>query len=284
MNAEQRTAEDELISAFEAGKVEGADFPHEHHVRVAWGLARRYGREDGLRRMIAGIRDMGARAGRPEAYHETITRAWFELIADAKDLDGDSVLFDRGLLSRYYSPGRLRDGRQRWVEPDLHPLGLPAPDQAQPELLHAVLRRVPTAVGVVAAHDDGAVHAATVSSITSVSRMPPLVSVCLSTRSRMLTLIRRAPTFSISVLAAKQSELADHFAAADRGDGTAQFTGVSHQLGSFGPVIDQATAWIGCRRHALYECGDHHIVLGLVGEAIAGADGPALVRQDGTYL
>jgi hypothetical protein len=120
----QSMRSDDLLGAFQAGAIDSSEFRHEHHVRVAWGLARRYGREAGLRRMIAGIREMGARAGHPEAYHHTITRAWFELTADAEELPADSILFERKLLSRYYTPERLSKGRERWVEPDLRPLRL----------------------------------------------------------------------------------------------------------------------------------------------------------------
>jgi hypothetical protein len=111
-----------LIEAFEAGAIAPADFPHARHVRVAWGLAQRHGRQEGLRRMVAGIRQLLARAGRPDAYHETISRAWFELIASADDLDAVPELFDKRLLERYYSPPRLAAGRERWLEPDLAPL------------------------------------------------------------------------------------------------------------------------------------------------------------------
>lgn len=282
MDSTRQALTDALVDSFEAGRIEGADFPHEHHVRVAWGLARRYGREEGLRRMSAGIRAMGARAGRPEAYHHTITRAWFELIADAESLEADSILFDRTLLNRYYTPERLQGGRERWLAPDLHPLGLPAPGQEHP--FAAVLRRIPTAVGVIAAHLDGEVHATTVSSITSVSRTPPLLSVCLSNGSRMLDLIRRTPNFSLSILAADQPEFAARFATQDRGVGAEQFAGIAHQLGRFGPVIDRAAAWIGCERRAVHACGDHHIVLGAVSAASAGTEQRALVRRDSTYL
>ena len=112
----------ELIDAFERGEIDGADFPHDRHVRVAWGLARHYGAEDGLRRLIAGIRSIAVRAGRPDAYHETITRAWYELITRAEDLERAPELFDKRLLGLYYSRARLAAGRDRWLEPDLQPL------------------------------------------------------------------------------------------------------------------------------------------------------------------
>jgi hypothetical protein len=124
---------DELIAAFEAGTVEGDAFPHEAHVRVTWELIARYGREEAFPRLVAGIRGIAARAGKPEAYHETITRAWYELIAGAAELDEHPELLDRSLLGRFYSAGALAAGRERWVEPDLHPLGLPPPAAAPPE-------------------------------------------------------------------------------------------------------------------------------------------------------
>ena len=75
--------------------------------------------------MAAGIRSMAARSGRPDAFHETITRAWFELIADTPALDDDSELYDRSLLRRFYSAERLAAGRHEWLEPDLGPLIAP---------------------------------------------------------------------------------------------------------------------------------------------------------------
>jgi len=115
----------ELLRAFEAGSIGAADFPHEAHVRVTWALTRRYEREEAFRRLVAGIRDIAGRAGRPDVYHETITRAWFELIAGADDLDAHPELFDKRLLERYYSRAALAAGRACWVEPDLQPLRLP---------------------------------------------------------------------------------------------------------------------------------------------------------------
>jgi hypothetical protein len=113
-----------LIEAFQAGGIDGSVFSHEDHVRVARGLAERYGHDEGLRRMIAGIRAMAARAGRPEAYHETITRAWYELIASTGDLAGAPELFDKRLLEHFYSPERMAAGRQRWLTPDRQQLRL----------------------------------------------------------------------------------------------------------------------------------------------------------------
>lgn len=113
-----------LLDDFEAGRIH--TFPHEHHVRVAWELSRRYQREDAYARLVSGIRRIAAHAGVPDKYHETMTRAWFELVGQAETLDGHPELRNRSLLARYYSSGRLEAGRHEWLEPDLKPLLLPA--------------------------------------------------------------------------------------------------------------------------------------------------------------
>jgi hypothetical protein len=112
------------LDDFEAGRISGSEFPHERHLRVAWGLSRRYEREEAFGRLAAGIRGIASRAGVPGKYHETMTRAWFELAAQAEALEAHPELLDRSLLSRYYSPERLAAGRHKWLEPDLRPLVL----------------------------------------------------------------------------------------------------------------------------------------------------------------
>lgn len=273
----------ELLAAFEADELGHDQFPHAHHVRVAWGLARKYGPTEGLERLSDGIRGIATRAGRPDAFHVTITRAWFQLISSVDDLDKHRALFDKGLLARYYSSERLAAGRRDWLPPDLHPLRLPAPDPPRIEF-GSVLRRIPTAVAVLATRVDHSVHATTVSSITSVSRDPALVSVCLRNGSRTLELLHHAESFSLSVLASDQGEIADRFADTGRPEGAAQFAGVAHHMSAFGPVLDGAAVQMGCELHAQHRCGDHHILVGAIRTAEASATLAPLVRRDGTYL
>ena len=113
-----------LLDDFEAGRIRGSEFSHERHLLVAWSLSRRHPHEEAFDRLAAGIRGIAARAGVPGKYHETMTRAWFELVAQAESLDRHPELLDRSLLASYYSTERLEAGRHEWLEPDLRPLDL----------------------------------------------------------------------------------------------------------------------------------------------------------------
>jgi len=123
--------DDELITTFEDDTIAPAAFSHERHVRVAWLLARQYGEVDGFARLVVGIKSMAVRAGKPDAFHLTMTRAWFELIALVDDVDGAPELLDKSIIKRFYSPERIAEGRTQWLEPDLHPLQFPLPAAAE---------------------------------------------------------------------------------------------------------------------------------------------------------
>jgi hypothetical protein len=114
-----------LLAGVRERRFGGTALRHAVELRGRLRLARKYGRRDGLERLIAGIRHVARSAGRPGAYHVTITRAWFELISSADGLADHDELFDKTLLERYYSPEQLASGREQWLEPDLQPLRLP---------------------------------------------------------------------------------------------------------------------------------------------------------------
>lgn len=272
-----------LLTAFAEGRVDNAGFSHARHLQVAWMLSRRYPRAQAFEKLTAGIQGIAARAGRPEAFHHTITRAWFELIASIEDPDDYPELLDKTLLTRYYSAARLAAGRERWLEPDLHPLLLPAPSAkgSEGDNLRA-LASIPTCVMVLATHAQGVVHATTISSFSCVSHQPALISVCLADGSRALRLVCEAGAFALSALSVGQDDLGARFADANRPDGRAQFAGVAHHLSPYGPLIEQAAAWIGCRLAGTQAWGDHHIVIGQLGFAEVSGRRP-LLRHNGRY-
>lgn len=104
----------------------------------------------------------------------------------------------------------------------------------------------------------------TIGSFTSVSLNPPLISFNVQCRSRIHPLIVAADRFAIHILSADQVALSEHFAAPNLSD-EEQFRTVAHQLGpDRTPILDGVLAVITCTRHAVYEAGDHSILLGRV--------------------
>ncbi|MGW3043550.1 hypothetical protein ACWC9T_26680 [Kitasatospora sp. NPDC001159] len=106
-------------------------FGHRQHVRLTWLAVRRHGATAALDLVCEGIRRTATRAGTPQKFHVTMTRAWVELVAHhaegAADFEEFAArhpeLLDQRLLDRHYRPGTLADERARtaWVEPDLTP-------------------------------------------------------------------------------------------------------------------------------------------------------------------
>ena len=148
--------------------------------------------------------------------------------------------------------------------------------------LRALFREVPSPVGVVtvAVGDDAA--GLTVDSLVSLSVDPPLVGIALGRHAALHELLREAGTFAISILAAGQEHLAQHFA---RGvPPIAHWTGIEAVPGELGaPLLEGALGWLECKLAFEREVGDHTL---FVGEVISVRHGPgreALVHLRRSY-
>jgi len=135
------SAVDAIASRFQAAAIAKAEWTHEAHLTMgAWHVAR-FGSEQALDRLRAGIRALNDAHGTVNSdtggYHETITRAYVLLIAAflgarpaGEEIDASvaallaSPLAARDALLRHYSRERLFSvaARRGWVEPDLQPL------------------------------------------------------------------------------------------------------------------------------------------------------------------
>jgi flavin reductase (DIM6/NTAB) family NADH-FMN oxidoreductase RutF len=305
--ASLRLDDDEFIATFERGGFGGGDFPHKAHIRMAWMYVTRVGPEAAIDRAAGGIRALAKANGQPTLYHDTLTRAWVYLVADAvtkspsanfeEFLARNPQLLDKRLLLAYYSPDVLSSAQARatWIAPDLAPIpGAPKSSVGgrEPEDVPAVagadylaaFGSVPTAVAVMAATDGVNVHGMTASSVTSLSMDPPLVLVCVQRESRILPMIRASTHFSVSFLSDRQPDVARHFASPQRAAGAAQFHGIPHRAGRFGlPILTDASAWLACDLWCEYPGGDHAIVCGLVREA-SGRDAHPLVSYSQRLL
>jgi hypothetical protein len=129
--------DDAFVEAFESCRLPAAQFHHADHIRLAWILLGRMSEEQATARIELDIRRFAAHNGVSGKYHHTITLAWMKLVAAARRATPEPCvfdefaerhreLFDRKILSRYYTSERLaaREAKMGWVEPDL--LDLPS--------------------------------------------------------------------------------------------------------------------------------------------------------------
>lgn len=151
------------------------------------------------------------------------------------------------------------------------------------DALRAVMRRLPSPVTVVTTACDGEVRGITIGSFTSASLEPALVTFNVSRKSPMLGLLERAEEFVVHFLRDSQSLMSEHFAVPDR-TGQEQFATVEHTLSANGvPLIDGVLARLSCSVEAVYDAGDHAVILGLVRETAELSLGKPLLYFDRGY-
>jgi flavin reductase (DIM6/NTAB) family NADH-FMN oxidoreductase RutF len=128
-----------------------------------------------------------------------------------------------------------------------------------------VAGRFTTGISVVATKDAGIDYAMTVSAFTSVSLEPLMVLICVEKVTRFHRAVASSGLWAVSMLSDDAEDVARWFA--EKGRPTArQLADYPHHPGPATgmPVLDCAMAVIECRTEAVYEGGDHDIVLGEV--------------------
>lgn len=138
-----------------------------------------------------------------------------------------------------------------------------------------------TGVAVVTARDsEGRNRGITVNSFSSVSLDPPLVLFCLDKAAMSFETFQQAKSFAVNVLAEHQHELSVRFATA----AVDKWDGVAYELWPGGlPVLHDCLANLACRREALYQGGDHVIILGRVERLQSAGDLDPLVYFQSDY-
>jgi len=132
---------DDFVAQFHERTLPKSEWTHAAHLSVGAWHVHRYGVEEAVNRLRQGIRALNESHGTANTdsggYHETITRAYAQLIAEF--LGGhpeSSTLFQRvgallgsplahkDALLEYYSKDRLMSSaaRREWNRPDLKPL------------------------------------------------------------------------------------------------------------------------------------------------------------------
>ena len=122
-----------------------------------------------------------------------------------------------------------------------------------------------TGVTIVTAHDaNGAPIGLTANSFTSVSLDPPLLLVCVANSSGSAETLRSADHFAVNVLQIGQQPTSNRFA----GKGEDRFANTPWEVGETGvPVLTGSLSTFECSRDAVYEAGDHFILIGRVAKA-----------------
>lgn len=82
--------DEELTDAWEAGAAlhDGVGVNHVEHLRIAWVLHRRHGRQEARRRLLTGTERACAIHGCPEKFDPALTERWARVIADTTERDG----------------------------------------------------------------------------------------------------------------------------------------------------------------------------------------------------
>jgi flavin reductase (DIM6/NTAB) family NADH-FMN oxidoreductase RutF len=148
--------------------------------------------------------------------------------------------------------------------------------------LRTLLGRFPTGVAVVTVDANGQQLGLTIGSLVRLSLDPPLVGFAVSRQAAMHELLREAGGGAISLLAAGQEWLAEHFA---RGvPPIAMWHGVATEAGAGrAPLLAGALGWIEVVIRDEVEAGTHTFFACDVLRVEPGMDAPPLVRLRGSF-
>ncbi|WP_198008676.1 flavin reductase family protein [Ahrensia sp. R2A130] len=137
-----------------------------------------------------------------------------------------------------------------------------------------------TGVTIVTARDgDGAPVGMTASSFSSVSMNPPLVLWSAAKKALSGEAFRDAQHFAVHVLHTEQSDLSNRFAKT----GTDKFSGLDWNGDANSvPELPDVLARFECSQYAVYEGGDHWIIVGEV-TSFEHMSGKGLLHVAGGY-
>ncbi len=134
--------------------------------------------------------------------------------------------------------------------------------QAAARRFRDVLGSFASGITVITTTSGGEPVGMTCQSFSSVSLDPPLITFIPARTSRAWPLIQRAGRFCVNILAADQ----EHVSAQMASKGADKFAGIdwSPAEATGSPVIAGTLAHLDCTIHAVYEGGDHYVVIGRV--------------------
>jgi flavin reductase (DIM6/NTAB) family NADH-FMN oxidoreductase RutF len=145
--------------------------------------------------------------------------------------------------------------------------------------LRQTLGMFATGVTVITTLVADQVHGMTANAFMSVSLEPPLVLISVDRRTKMCSLLYEEQRFAVSVLAADQRELSDHFAGRAPPGARAPSFAIVREA----PLVEGSAAHFVARIVRSYWGGDHSLFLGRVEYARYTRDARPLLFHGGQY-
>lgn len=101
----------------------------------------------------------------------------------------------------------------------------------------------------------------TANSFSSLSLEPPLILFCVDAKINSFDAFESCENFNVNVLREDQKDISNNFARSSDD----KWVGVNHGYGENGcPSFESSIAVLECKKHAIYEGGDHLIMVGEV--------------------
>ena len=126
----------------------------------------------------------------------------------------------------------------------------------------------------------------TISSVMSVSALPPLVAVGLSAQGYPAEVLQEVGRCGLTVLAAEHAIVASRFSSAGRPSARHLLESVpwTRAPASEAIVLDGGLAALDCRLDRVIEAGDHVLALLEVSDVLSTRAAPPLLRLRGRYV
>jgi 3-hydroxy-9,10-secoandrosta-1,3,5(10)-triene-9,17-dione monooxygenase reductase component len=156
-------------------------------------------------------------------------------------------------------------------------------DMVNPEELRQAMRCWASGVAVVTVNHAGVRHGMTVTSFTSISLEPPMISISVQHTARTQRLILASGFFAVSFLSSDQQSIAERFAQAhtefvDRLAGLETFI-----LVSGAPLISGGLAFLDCQVFATHTFGGNMLLIGEIKATRLGSANQPLLYYDRQY-
>ncbi len=155
--------------------------------------------------------------------------------------------------------------------------------KAEQDQLRFVMRQWTTGVSIVSTQYQANQHGMTVSSFTSVSLEPQVVTISLTKSARTHDMILNAGIFAITILSDDQQSISELFAgnaseSEDRFEGLETLT-----LATGAPVIKGGLVFLDCEVIAGHDFGTNSLIIGEVIATKVGESGKPLIYYDQRY-